>query len=363
VEFNPNPEDDSANQFAGWMRTLPWVPFNESLAAYVNEYTTQKHGPVSVLFIAPFLLLFGKSTTAAVAGSVVIACLVPVVGYFTFRLYFSEILSKIGAASLAVAPGLFIWTRHAAPVPYDVITTLLVACSLYVFLRAIQTDNWWYYVASGVFVSLAGLTKLTGLLIFLPIAIILIRHSDDLVSFGQSVGAVVGSLSVISALFLFAGYNFVAQYLFTAYKVSLGKIHASGGGGGKSQDSPAAALNDDFIGLFGTLYNGRWMHAVLLILAGVLIGYVIWNRRKLADDKIFIGVALLIAFLPFTVWVIFATGTLSRHTIVLLVPFGFSALAGLSTVVEWSGSVSQAQLIRFGQLVILIGAVQLLINM
>jgi len=212
-----------------------------------------------------------------------------------------------------------------------------------------------------VFVSLAGLTKLTGLLILLPIVIVLLRNSADVASFGRRMGTIVGSWFIFPLLFLIAGYNFVAQYLFTIYKLTIDKLRHSDAGG-RPAGSPADALNNELVGLFGTLYNGRWINVVLLALVGVFVVYMAWNRSDLADQRNFVAAALLTAFLPFAVWVVFAAGTLSRHTIVLLVPFGYVSLAGLDQLVERSASVSRETLVRFGQVAVAISVAQLVIN-
>ncbi|MXR50990.1 phospholipid carrier-dependent glycosyltransferase [Halovenus sp. WSH3] len=358
--FDITQDDAAANAFAEWMGGLEWVPFNEVFAEYVGEYTTQKHGPVSVLFIAPFVLLFGKSTAAALVGGVVIACLIPVVGYYTFRLYFEEGLSRLGAVMVAIAPGLFIWTRHASPVPYDIVTALLVACTLYAFLKGIKTGRRRYLVATGIFLSLAAMTKLTGLLVLLPMAIILIREAGGLKEYVRQSGIIAGSWFAFPLTFLAAGYNFAAQLLYTAYKTTLYNMQS--GGGGRPEGSPADALNNDLVGLVGTLYNGRWMNPVLLVLVAAFVGYLLYSRGNVKKDHHFVSAALLTAFLPFGVWVLFASGTFSRHTIVLVIPLAFIALSGLSTVLDNPGRIPDTRLEIFYRLAVIVAGLQLLIN-
>lgn len=362
VNFDITQDDPVADSFSDWMSENKWVPFNKALTSYVGDYTTQKHGPVSVLFVAPFLILFGTSTAAALAGNIIIAALIPVIGYYTFQLYFSDIQSKIGAVLVGSAPSLFIWTRHAAPVPYDVITSFLVALSLYVFLRGIREADQRLFGIAGVCVALATMTKITGLVVVLPIILLLYLQSDTIGTAVKRASVMAGSWSVVVLTFVAAGYNAIAQLLYTSYKTTLYKIQ-KGSGGGRPGGHPADVLNDGLISYVGTIYNIRWMNVVLLILAGVFLAYIVSNRSFLMRDKHAISAALLTAFTPFSVFVLFSSGTISRHTFILIVPLGFIALSGVSLLTERiRGGISRQQLVRFCQLSLLIGMAQFMIN-
>lgn len=355
-------EDTPANHFAAWFSTLDFVPFNDAVADYVAAYTTQKHGPVSVFLVAPFLFVLGTSTAAALVGNVLLVTLTPVVGYYTFRLYFSDLVSRIAAASIAVGPGLFIWMRHAAPVPYDTFTALLVGLATYLFLRGVRDGERWHYPGAAVVLSLAGLTKLTALVMGLPFLLVLLRAAPDGRTFVRRAVELGGAWLAVPVLFLLAGYNFVAQYLYTVYKLTLHKIQYAGGGGGRPTGNPAAALEDPLVGLVGTLYNLRWLNVALCTLAVVFAGLLLADRRLLARDEHYISLALATAFLPYAVWVIFSAGTISRHTVMLSVPLGFIACSGLSAMLDRSPGVGRSELLRFGQAAIAVGALQFAIN-
>lgn len=354
-------EDTTANHFALWFSMLDWIPLNDGVASYVAEYTTQKHGPMSVFMIAPFLFIFGPSTGAALLGNVLITAVVPIISYYTFRIHFSELISRLVAVSLAIGPGLFIWMRHAAPVPYDVFTALFVGISTYTFLQGINSSDRRYYFMTGLTLSLAGLNKLTALVMVLPLVLILLRELADIRTTARRLIETVGAWFVVPTIFLIAGYNFVAQYAYTIYKTTLHKIQYPGGGG-YSPSNPAAALEDPIIGLFGTLYNLRWLNIVCCTLAVVLAAIVLRNRTLLRRSKYFISVAFATAFLPFGVWVVFGTGTLSRHTVMLSVPLGFIACAALTALTERSPDVDRLHLVRFGQAALLVSGLQFVIN-
>lgn len=354
-------EDPAANHFAAWFSTFDWLPYNDSIATYVSEYTTQKHGPFSVFLVAPFLLLLGTTTAAALVGNILLVALTPVVSYYTFRLQFSEIISRIVATAIAIGPGLFIWTRHAAPVPYDVFSALLVGGATYLFLQALRTEERRYYLGAGVVLSLAALTKLTALVMGLPLVLLLLRETPDLGTAVSRMAEITGAWLVVPIVFLLSGFNFVAQYLYTVYKLTLHKIQYPGSGG-VSADNPAAALEDPIIGLFGTLYNLRWMNLALCVLAVVFAVLILRDRHLLSREKYVTGAAMATAFLPFAVWVIFGSGTLSRHTIMLSVPLGIIACAAVAALVEYSPDVDRHQQVRFGQAVLLVSAVQFAIN-
>lgn len=359
--FDISQEDEAANAFALWISEVNWLPFNETMGEYVGDYTTQKHGPVSVLLIVPFMYLLGTTTKAALTGSIVIACLIPVVGYYIFRLYFDETLSKIGAVLLGITPGLFIWSRHASPIPYDIVTALLVAVSLYTFLRGIRVERRLYFLLTGCLVALAIMTKLTGMVILLPMTLILYWESECVMLFLRRAGLIVVAWVTMILVFLLAGYNAIAQLLYTTYKLTLFKIHKTGAGG-RPSGSPADALNNDLIGLFGTLYNLRWMNLVLLILAAAFVSYALYDRHLIKEKDHFKSTALLTAFIPFGIWVIFSSGTLSRHTIILIVPLGFIGLSGLNLIAERGSGSTKHDLVRFYQISLLICAAQFLIN-
>jgi hypothetical protein len=206
------------------------------------------------------------------------------------------------------------------------------------------------------------MTKITGLVVVLPIALLLYRASDTIGTAVRRASVMAGSWSVVVLAFLAAGYNAIAQLLYTTYKLTLYKIQ-TGSGGGRSAGHPADVLNSGFISYAGTLYNSRWMNVVLLILTGVFLIYIASNRNFLKRDKHAVSAALLTAFTPFCVWVLFSSGTISRHTIILIVPLGFIALSGVSLLTERiRGGISRQQLVRFCQLSLLIGMAQFMIN-
>jgi 4-amino-4-deoxy-L-arabinose transferase-like glycosyltransferase len=354
-------ENPAANHFALWLSSFDWIPFNNTIASYVAEYTTQKHGPMSVFMIAPFLLVFGSTTAAALLGNILITAVVPLVSYYTFRIHFSELISRVTATSLAIGPGLFIWMRHAAPVPYDVFTVLFVGISTYMFLQGINSNDRRYYIAAGLALSLGALTKLTALVMTLPFLLIVLRETKDIRTAAGRLIEMGGAWFVVPIIFLIGGYNFVAQYAYTIYKFTLHKIQYPGGGG-VSPSNPAAALEDPVIGLFGTLYNLRWLNIVCCTLAVVLAVIVLRNRTLLERSKYFMSVAFATAFLPFGVWVVFGAGTLSRHTVMLSVPLGFISCAALTALTELSPDVDRLQLVRFGQAALLVSGLQFAIN-
>jgi 4-amino-4-deoxy-L-arabinose transferase-like glycosyltransferase len=214
-------------------------------------------------------------------------------------------------------------------------------------------------MATGAFVTLAAMTKFTGFLVVLPILIVLIVDSESVYSFLRSTGVLISSGVVTVLVFLLAGYNALAQWLYTAYKTTLYKLHKAGAGG-RSAGSPADVMNNDLTAFVGTLYNARWMNVVFLVLAAAFVGTILYDRSSLQQRRHVVSAASLTAFLPFAVFVIFSAGTLSRHTIVLLAPLGFIALSGLSIAIDRS-DVSQHWLVRFCQISLLVSGVQFLI--
>lgn len=352
-----------AEALASQLASLDWLPFHEPFAAYVRNIQVQRHGPVSVLLIVPFVFVFGKTTGAAVVGSLIWLAALPVVAYHTYRLHFSEQGSRLAALLAGIAPGTFIWLRHGSPVPYDAFTALLIGLSLYFFLRALDSATIRAFIVAGAVFSLAALTKLTAFSVVPAFAIIILYTSPRIIGGLRRLGAFLGGSIIVPMMTFLTGYNFFAQYVYTIYKLTLYKIQYAGGGGDRPADSPSAALNNDVIGLVGSLYNIRWMNIVLLLLALVLVCWIGYRHRDvISDTRNVISLALLIPFLPYAVWLLFSTGTLSRHTIILIVPLGFVSLSGLSLIRDRRTTGSGDWIVRYGQVSLAVSAVLYLVN-
>jgi hypothetical protein len=289
------------------------LPFRQDLSSYIAEIETNRHGPVPSFLIAPFLLGLGVNPESAVIGAYILVSFTPIIGYYTFKQYFDETVSRYGTLFLVFSPALYIWLRHKT-IPYDGLTGLLIGISAYLLLRGVKNGSKRELSGASIVFSLAALSKVTVLPLLAPYFLSILFFTDD-----KLMNAFISTLSmlIVPISLLFFGYNFVAEYIFAIGKVIL--IDSGGYSGATSY------LNNPLLAAGSSWYNIRLLGSHILILAvGIILMLpkIIKNRGQ----RELIGLSFIIPVLPF----LLLTGiTLSRHLLVLLVPIVFTILLAI----------------------------------
>lgn len=320
VPSGPQPHVEEAEMVASILRSLDILPWNERMGAYAAEMKVQKHGPVALFIVGPFIYLLQHGVETAILGEYLLMATLPVVSYRTFRVYFPERTSRVGALLLLSAPAYLIFQR--APQAYDIITAILLGISLYTFLRDVRDNKVTGIAASGIVFSLAALSKITALPILGGYLMILYLTRDSLADVFRKL-AVFGVASLIfPIMLLLGGYNFLVQYLFTIVRQMNQSTMTS--------THPAAYLKNPLLNVLSPVYNSRLMGVALLLLAIVFIVALVSKDWRPTQDYELVATSLLVPFLPFVF--VMAGLTASRHLLPYIVPLGFVALAGLENI-------------------------------
>lgn len=301
---------ESARVISQLINNYKFVPFHEPVARYIGEIVTGRHGPIPSLLIAPFLVVFGPTPTSAVFGVYLLVSLTPVIGYFTFRLYFPDHESRIGSLLILGTPALFIWLRHKT-IPYDAITGLIIAVTTYFVLRGVRDESGLFIGLGGITFSLAALSKISILPLFAPFILIIFVSTEE---YRRHLIRFFGAFMVVPLGLLPLGYNFIAWYIFDIGSIF---IDSSGGYGPANN-----YLSNPLLRIGSTWYNIRLVGIYFLICS---LG-VIANIRAILKSPItlnLIGLSFTIAVIPF----LFLFGmTISRHLLGILIPIVFFTL-------------------------------------
>jgi len=355
IDGNPTNHEGIADRVSEFVRGAGWLPFNDAIAADIDQIVIQKHGPGSVLLVVPFLYLFGDTVAGTTIGTFLLSSLTPLIAFLFYREFYERDVARTVALLVAFAPALVFWTRAGSPVPYDVFTGLYVAATLLLFTRGVNHGETPLLAAAGITFSLAIMTKITALFLLPALAGLVyfyaVRDTLDTEQLGLFAGTAIGTPLV----FLAIGYNFLSQLLFTALKILL---KDGGGRGEASSGDPRAYLADPLLARLTPVYNARWLSVPLFVLAGVFLWWLVTNRR-LRDEVDVYALCMTVSIAPFLLYMLFATGTLSRHMLPYLVPLGFVGAWGLNHV----ASGGQDEVRTIGRLSLVVTLASLLINM
>ena len=288
---------------------IEYLPFKQNISTYIAEIETGRHGPIPSILIAPFLLTLGVTPVSGVIGSYILVSFTPIVGYYTFKQYFTETVSRYGSLFLVFSPALYIWLRHKA-IPYDALTGLLIGISTYLLLRGVSNDSKRALSSGAIVFSLAALSKISVLPLLVPYFLSVLVFTDD--RFKNTI--IFGSSALIIPFLLFFGYNFIAWYIFDIGRVA---IIDSG-----SYSGATSYLNNQLLAFGSAWYNIRLLGPhIIILLIGVL--FIIFRIIKSRAERELIGLLFVIPILPF---LILSGMTLSRHLLVILVPIIFTSL-------------------------------------
>jgi len=289
---------------------IEYLPFKQNISTYIAEIETTRHGPIPSILIAPFLLILGVTPASAVFGAYILVSFTPIVGYYTFKQYFTETVSRYGSLFLVFSPALYIWLRHKA-IPYDALTGLLIGISTYLLLRGVSNNSKRALSGAGIVFSLAALSKISVLPLLVPYFFSVLVFTDD--RFKNTI--ILGSSALIMpVLLLFSGYNFIAWYIYDIGRVA---IIDSG-----SYSGATSYLNNQLLAFGSAWYNIRLLGPhIIILLIGVL--FIIFRIIKSRAERELIGLLFVIPILPF---LILSGMTLSRHLLVILVPIIFTSL-------------------------------------
>jgi hypothetical protein len=301
---------ESAQLISEAAAQIEYLPFKQEISAYIAEIETTRHGPVPSFLIAPFLLVLGVTPISAVIGAYILVSFTPIVGYYAFKQYFDETVSRYGSLFLVFSPALYIWLRHKT-IPYDALTGLLIGISTYLLLRGVNNRSKRALSGASIVFSLAALSKISVLPLLVPYFLSILFFTDNKL---QNISISVLSLLVIPVSLLFFGYNFVAWYIYDIGRIT---IIESG-----SYSGATSYLNNQLLAFGSAWYNIRLLgsHVFILLLA---VGSMLTKIIKNHDERELIGLSFVIPVLPF---LMLSGLTLSRHLLVILVPIVFTLL-------------------------------------
>lgn len=133
--------------------------------------------------------------------------------YQLVRRLWDEPHAFLSAAVLAVLPGAIYFDRSFLPDPAMV---SLVITSLWFFIAYLQTDSRRYFIAALLTATLGFLTKITGMIVLLPLlyATIVILSRRKALHFSRVIGILLPALGVFAVV---AAYYLWARYLSNHY--------------------------------------------------------------------------------------------------------------------------------------------------
>ena len=304
---------ESARIIGEAVSQIEHLPFKQDISSYITEIETGRHGPIPSFLIAPFLIVLGVTPTSAIVGAYLLVAFTPIVGYYTFKQYFDETVSRYGSLFLVFSPALYIWLRHKT-IPYDALTGLLIGISTYLLLRGIKNESKRTLSGAGIIFSLAALSKITVLPLLASYFLLLLFFTDN-----KSTNMIITVLSmlIVPVSLLFFEYNFVAWYIF-----DIGRQTIIDNG---SYSGATSYLNNSVLAFGSAWYNIRLLgsHILLLVLGVVFMLPKIFKSRS---QRELIGLSFVIPVLPF---LLLSGITLSRHLLVILVPVVFTVLLAI----------------------------------
>lgn len=179
-----------------------------------------KHLPLHAFLSYPLIPFFGFSVGMKVAtllaGMAVLLC-----SYLVLRESFSERVALIAVPLIAVHHGFVLMTMLASA---DLLFTALFLAALFAFLRAEDDQRW--YLAAGVGIGLASLTRYNGVPLFgVYVLAVLLWRREDMRSPWFMLGAGIGG--GIFLLWLWRNFRVFGNPFHTLYaeELSVGASH------------------------------------------------------------------------------------------------------------------------------------------
>jgi 4-amino-4-deoxy-L-arabinose transferase-like glycosyltransferase len=219
-----------------------------------------KHLPLHAFLSYPLIPLLSFSVGMKVA-SLLAGIATILLTYLVLRESFSERVALFAAPLVAVHHGLVLMTMLGSA---DLLFTALFLAALYAFLRAEDDQRW--YIASGIAVGLASLTRYNGVPIFgVFVLAVLLWRREDLRSLWFYAGAILGS--VLFSLWLWRNFRVFGNPLHTLYTEELSV----------GAPQPIAQMWDNLF------YYLDPSHNILPILMGFAIYGIVkeWRRQKI----------------------------------------------------------------------------------
>jgi hypothetical protein len=127
-------------------------------------YYRNPHPPLLPLLLAPVIFFFGENEIPVHLFFLTFYILTVLSGYYFFQLYLKSNFLFVATILWALSPALFINSQNAM---YDVPVAFFIISSLYMFIKSIRSEKCGYYIASGIFLGLGALTKMTVLPLYL----------------------------------------------------------------------------------------------------------------------------------------------------------------------------------------------------
>lgn len=142
--------------------------------SYAFDAETPRHvRPLFILYIAFSNLLFGGSELSSRIVSPVFGMAGVATTYYLGRLLYEEKVGLAASFFVAINPTHWFLSKKATP---DVTLTTLMTLSIVLFYKGMNNGRWWAILA-GIFVGLASLTKIAGLILYSIMVVYLIITS------------------------------------------------------------------------------------------------------------------------------------------------------------------------------------------
>lgn len=277
------------------------LSLGEERTIYRSAY---KHPPFWMLTLSFFIFVFGKTHFSVILAEWLITALLPIAIYFLLEKYTDERAATQTTFLFILLPTFLM--NSSAPL-IDVPLALLITISAYFYLHALEGENRnRSLILSGLFYSLALITKFESLIVYLPFLILAILKKGK---FGWIKTYSIFLVSSMTVPFLLAFLNY---YLFLNGIISLAQIPAVIPG--KMPPNPfityAMSLNDLF-------YFG--FPIMVLLILGVL-RLQLFNFKKQSWTDQFSIVFLFTLVLAFALLLGYALDRyLLPHLVLLLV--------------------------------------------
>jgi 4-amino-4-deoxy-L-arabinose transferase-like glycosyltransferase len=129
--------------------------------------------PLFSLLIGFSNVVFGSSEVSSRIVSPVFGVLGVAATYYLGRLLYTEKVGLLASFFVAINPAHWFLSKKATP---DVTLTTLLTLSVVLFYKGMEKGRWWAILA-GIFMGLASLTKIAGLILYSVLAVYLIVTS------------------------------------------------------------------------------------------------------------------------------------------------------------------------------------------
>lgn len=313
-----------------------------------SNFITVDKPPAALWVMALSVRLFGLSSWSVLLPQALEGVAAVAVLYLAVRRWFGPVAGLLAGLVMAVTPVAVLMFRFNNP---DALLTLLLVCSAYALMRAVESGGSRWLLACGALVGLGFLTKMMQAFLVLPAFVLvylwaapgglaqrvrqlLLGGAAMLLSAGWWVAAVefwpasqrpyIGGSQNNSLLNLIWGYNGLGRL--TGNEV--GSVGGFGGNGGRW--GPTGLLR-----LFGAEMGGQisWLLPAALLGCGVLF-WLSWKRPRTDRTRAFAllwGGWLLVTGLVFS----YAQGIIHPYYTVALAP-AVGALVGTAATTLWS---------------------------